>query len=650
MSRGERTIKVKFDGEQSGLDRAAKASTKDINEVDKAVAKYSETVRRLERDIRRTGDASLFKDLNKNRRLLDQFKQLGSDAGTGFGVSLIGKAGPLLARLPLSPQVIGAAAAIGVAMSPLIAAGVAAGVLGGVGAGGVVGGAVLVKDDPRVKAAFKELATEAGAQLRQSAEPFVPAIASAVDKAKAKIRELKPEFDQILGTSASFIDPATVGALEGIANVVRGAAQSIGAAKPVITAFGEAFAQTGETVGKFIQQLSDDGPAAADAVRVIADTINITLGSTFKTIELLTEAWGKLRLGWAGLTGDTATIAQYTSDTIAAGVAQKGAADASNASANALVNNTIAMQRYRQEADGTAKSVKGQADALRDLYAASRLVHDQQLSLAEAQLALKSATDQAKTAADGHKKVSNDEQAALLGLARQTNTTTGALEKSGATTAELTRHSNDTTKSFIALAQKMGYTKDQATDLAKRYLAVPENVTTKVDAPGLAKSKNDASAFLQYANDLNGMRIRVSFETSGFVAPEGAKAFKRWGGVTGAGTTMAANGLLRDASIFSPVSRGARYGFAEASTGGEAFIPKRGDLKRSLAIWETVGRDWLGVLPKKHGSSNPPAGQAAGAAVAITNKIDLDGKPFKEFTVYTSQEEIDRADWKRGKR
>lgn len=714
---GERTIKIKFDGEESGLDRAAKASAKDVGAVDKQIARYSETVRRLERDIKATGNARLFKDLNANRRLLKQFEtlgtdagkavaenaskvvedefahlgdrsgksmvqhfktsisaleqeirktgnidlfkdldknksllkrfeQLGDDAGQGFGAKLIGRAGPLLASLPVSPQALGAGVALAAVLSLPVAAALSGAVLGGVGIGGIVGGVALVKDDPRIATALTGIKQQASVILRDAAQPLVPSVERAVDKAKFKIDELKPAFKNIFSVSGILVDPLVDGALKGIKSAIQGASNAISAARPVVQALGQAFADTGKTLGDFLTSIAKDGPAAADAIRNLSEVINFTLGSALDSVHKLTAGWGLLRQSWAMLHGDTKTMAQYVVDTASAASAQEDAAKAAAENERALSGTTLAMQRYRDEAAGATKATKGQADSLRDLYAASRLVNDQQLTLAESTLAYRSAVDQAKTAVDRKKKVSDAEQGSLLALARSTNTLTGSMEKSGATTKELTKHSNDSRAAFIALAEKMGYTRDQARDLAKKYLAVPENVKTNVAAPGLAKAKSDAAAFLTYANDLNGMRIRVSVETSGFVAPEGAKAFKRWGGVT----EHARDGLLKDASIFSPVARGARYGFAEPGTGGEAFIPKYGDMARSLKIWEYVGTEWLHALPKSGGQPAPVSTTAAGGDSAVNVRVDLDGQPFHQATVYTSRSQIRRAEWKAGKR
>lgn len=64
----------------------------------------------------------------------------------------------------------------------------------------------------------------------------------------------------------------------------------------------------------------------------------------------------------------------------------------------------------------------------------------------------------------------------------------------------------------------------------------------------------------------------------------------RWGGMY-----ERAGGGLTEAQI-APGGP-TRYAWAESSTGGEAFIPRRGNHARSLAIWQHVGERWLGQAP-----------------------------------------------------
>ncbi|MEV6344123.1 phage tail tape measure protein [Actinoplanes sp. NPDC051851] len=88
----------------------------------------------------------------------------------------------------------------------------------------------------------------------------------------------------------------------------------------------------------------------------------------------------------------------------------------------------------------------------------------------------------------------------------------------------------------------------------------------------------------------------------------------RWGGVY-----ERASGGLREAQI---AAGGAPlYQWAEEETGGEAFIPRRGDQARSLAIWQHVGEQWLGQPVWRPGSAT--GGSSAARQVTVEASIPI---------------------------
>lgn len=93
-------------------------------------------------------------------------------------------------------------------------------------------------------------------------------------------------------------------------------------------------------------------------------------------------------------------------------------------------------------------------------------------------------------------------------------------------------------------------------------------------------------------NNLRGANIPITVTLLNQVANSqfnNAKEIRRWGGIA----THARTGLLRDADVYS-TTEPALYAFAEPATGGEAFIPRRGNRARSLAILEQAA-SWYGA-------------------------------------------------------
>jgi TP901 family phage tail tape measure protein len=109
-------------------------------------------------------------------------------------------------------------------------------------------------------------------------------------------------------------------------------------------------------------------------------------------------------------------------------------------------------------------------------------------------------------------------------------------------------------------------------------------------------------------NSLTGKNVTITVTmlnqiATGEFGGNASQIVERWGGVS----YKARKGLLR-ADVYSAMNP-ARYMFAEPETGGEAFIPKRGDYDRSMAILSEAaswygaeliasgGRQWRGARP-----------------------------------------------------
>lgn len=169
-----------------------------------------------------------------------------------------------------------------------------------------------------------------------------------------------------------------------------------------------------------------------------------------------------------------------------------------------------------------------------------------------------------------------------------------------------------------------GFTEEQITALTDAYYKVPDEVSTDVKAPGATTATKQVETFnsvlrtvppskrvpfyttaSEARSAVEALRLKIAqikskkvnitaavyWTSSGDLhVPGGTQIKNRWGGVY----EHAREGKLRESAIFSPAGP-ARYAFAEPATGGEAFIPRLGDMNRSRAIWEHVGENWLGM-------------------------------------------------------
>lgn len=110
------------------------------------------------------------------------------------------------------------------------------------------------------------------------------------------------------------------------------------------------------------------------------------------------------------------------------------------------------------------------------------------------------------------------------------------------------------------------------------------------DASG--DSKQATAFYNEYLNQL-----RATLSASGMTKQAIDGLFTKYGRITltknrWGGMYERASGGLREAQIAA--GGPTRYAWAEPETGGEAFIPRRGNRARSTAIWQHVGQNWLG--------------------------------------------------------
>lgn len=137
---------------------------------------------------------------------------------------------------------------------------------------------------------------------------------------------------------------------------------------------------------------------------------------------------------------------------------------------------------------------------------------------------------------------------------------------------------------------------------------------------GIEESEDGIDGLQGAINGLHGTTVDIVLQTLNQQARNqfGSNALQaqRWGGIT----MHAETGLIR-AGVFT-ASNPARYAFAEPATGGEAFIPKRGDYARSMAILREAaswygaeiiagGSQWRGQRPVAYVGATDDAPSAA---------------------------------------
>lgn len=158
----------------------------------------------------------------------------------------------------------------------------------------------------------------------------------------------------------------------------------------------------------------------------------------------------------------------------------------------------------------------------------------------------------------------------------------------------------------------MGLNKDAAQAYVDTLLKIPPTNTTTFEAPGLVTVNDVASGYKRLMDGMDGRRVTVKwltkYEQNG-TPPSQYWHGNRWGGAF----EHAAVGTLREASTYSATSPG-RYMIAEPGTGGEAFIPRHGDPRRSLGILNRAA-GWYGMAVGR------PGGGGGGGPIQIVIQL-----------------------------
>ena len=187
------------------------------------------------------------------------------------------------------------------------------------------------------------------------------------------------------------------------------------------------------------------------------------------------------------------------------------------------------------------------------------------------------------------------------------------------------------TRNVDALRASMiqaGFTAAEVDGLIGKYRAIPKSANTIVGAPGAKRAATEVHTLAHeiqamppggtvvFNADTSQARAKLSQLKANITALGGTyigQVPNRAGGVY----TPAAAGLLR-AEIAPP---GTRYQWAEPETGGEAFVPKRGDRDRSLSILSTAASwyDATIVAMRQGGVTAAASGLVNVAPKPVTN-------------------------------
>lgn len=548
--------------------------------------------------------ADLGKSIRKQQsslRQLTNIKKLmesaGKDGADGFSVGFVARLGPLLARAPLSPPIAGAIAA----GAPIIASAVGGAVTLGVASAAVGAGLAVAFKDPTVKAAGKELGTQVGQQLTAAAQPFVPETLKGIGYIKRELASLQPELQDIFADAAAYVQPFARGIGGLVRELAPGLRDAVRNAEPLIDLVEEHLPEMGRTLGDAMERMSRN-----------AENAKTTLDATLTTLE--------------GMVTVTSKVVEMLSTDVAQGIADP-----------------LGLQQLMAGSDGTVrvlKDIKGgfndtgdaASDAATDVrgyLTALREATDVNLQSRASQRDLEQAIDDASETIKENGKTldintqkGRENQAALDQIRAKAYGAAEGILAAGGSQDQANQALERGRRAFVNAAVAAGMERKEAERLAAQLFAIP-NVNRTVTVNG-QKALATAKAIRDVVNGLRNKNITIGvyYVTRGRNAgdlkvPGGTLTKDRWGGMH---IPMAAGGIT-SAGIY-PASNPPLISFAEPATGGEAYIPRKGNAARSTQILSKAA-GWYGMDVVPRGAMSAGGGVMLANYGVIGSRLDL---------------------------
>jgi hypothetical protein len=522
----ENNADKEFDSLADSADKSTKklsGTSAGLKKLDQDIKATTKRIGDLRDEVRKSGDFELFGDIDKQTRKLNQLTkrrkiigpQDGEDAAEEFSAGFAGRIGPLMARAPLHPGLLAAAAGAAPALSSVIAGAVTL----GIGAGAVAAGVLIAAKDPEVAGAAKAVGAQVGDALGEDiGKAFKPEVRAALSFAQTEFRKLRPELRAIGKDSAALLKPLTQGAIGFAKNILPSLRAAVHEAEPLAELMGEHLPKLGATLGGVIEDLASASESSAD-----------TIDSALTFLEVSLTIAGKALQGFALFQKAFGGVGQIFGDLMGDGEEETGTwRDSLGQLAGKLEETGSAASKTKGEVKGLAEQIAAMDEIMRN-------VHDANISAAEANIRYRETLAAAKEAADGHKKVTDEEQSALLDLASASNQATAALEKSGVSTADLSAKTAAARTAFINAATAMGFTQAQAEKLAGEYLDIPGVVTTKANLNKQAAERDLGSLNRSIDNTTRPRTVVVKFRQIGGLGAIGQIGMSEGGAVEGPG-------------------------------------------------------------------------------------------------------------------
>jgi TP901 family phage tail tape measure protein len=320
------------------------------------------------------------------------------------------------------------------------------------------------------------------------------------------------------------------------------------------------------------------------------------------------------------------------------------------------------------EVAGVGGAASQAAEDVDKLKAAFDELFDQYMDLDRATLKYKQGlVDLKAELTEGKRTLDTDTQAgrenaeAVLDQLERIKALRDARLEHGATLDEANGKYAKDIEGLRATLLQLGYNETAVDELVGKYKEIPGDVSTDVSAPGAKTATKNVQDFnfavrsvppsktvpfwattAEAKAAVNALKAKIAELKDKHIYITGSVRWTSSGDLKVPGGTLlkndrggvyehAAVGVLRDAHIATPVD-GARYAYAERSTGGELFAPKYGDMDRTRALVRWGIENWWGgwqaflpQMPMPAASAPAPAALPNAAVLASAIRSALHG-------------------------
>jgi hypothetical protein len=654
----ERTVNVVLKGDGSGAVRA-------VLGVDSAVEKLGDDIEKTDRKLNDTFSKKNFRvkidfDVDGGGAagavvgIATKATKAGKAAGDSF---MSGMSGALRGGMQ-SPYVMTGIVGAVAATTPAISMLLSNAVLAGLGSGVIAGGIALAAQDPRVNDAGTRLGKRFMDGWTLAASPFIAPVERSLERLGfLSDRVLNAGMRKNFEMLAPYVDKLSVGFDGFVMRMMPGINSALSNLRPILDGIANGLPDLGAGIGDFFDELSQDserlGHDIESVIRGMGSLARGTgttlswLSSRFNDgVELTIKARRKLGTSMADIfAGQNGVIAN--TGRIFAGDAQRDldaytgkVKDAAGAVDDYTTAATPAEGRARALADAfgdlanSAGGVAGAFDAINspnlDYFDATtksvEATNELKEALKESGGAIDTKTEKSMKARDALSEWIEKEKQLIVATGEQVAAQHGAGMGAEAARAQYER----SREALVGMLTAAGMSKVAVEELANQLFAMPRSTEANISTPGTRAAQKEVADLEGQIAALKGKQVQISeqgapgaqqriaalqaqidrlqsktiqintilYEQRNYSSAQEFRETRgyRWGGMS----IPARHGLVR-ADVYRAGAR-PLYSFAEPETGGEAFVPRKGNYGRSMGILQQAA-GWYGASVTPNGAS-----------------------------------------------